>query len=194
MDNSGKAIGSLNRSKLSSSEAEHDFGEHVLRGSVGRTEGRDERREDYLGLPKVGNACARGAVCVRALGGGSVTPNPALSARGRDRALKIKGTLLRGLRSLPAVRCLGSRHWRNPAGLSYAYARENSFTFNWTRTCVTSDRGVTEDSTHDGSNRRVHGHRSTRHGKRKRTVSIDRRRTGRCGRGAGLHGCGPRRS
>ena len=37
LDNSGKAIGWLNRLKLSSSEAEHDFGVHVLGGSVGRT-------------------------------------------------------------------------------------------------------------------------------------------------------------
>jgi hypothetical protein len=51
----------------------------------------NERREDYLGLPKVGNACARAVACVRALGDGSVTPNPAVNVRGKDRALKIKG-------------------------------------------------------------------------------------------------------
>ncbi|MEA2838472.1 MAG: hypothetical protein QOD89_3022, partial [Bradyrhizobium sp.] len=51
----------------------------------------NERREDYLGFPKVGNAGARAVACVRAIGDGSVTPNPAVNARGKDRALKIKG-------------------------------------------------------------------------------------------------------
>jgi hypothetical protein len=41
LDNSGKAIGGLIRSKLGSSEAEHDFGKHVLRGAVGSTYGRE---------------------------------------------------------------------------------------------------------------------------------------------------------
>ena len=91
-------------------------------------------------------------------------------------------------------RCLGVHHWRNLAGLATAYPRENSVAFNWTGNCVTCDRGVAEDSAHDGPDRRVHGQRSTRRGERQRAVPIDRCRTGRCRRGAGLHGCAPRRS
>src|SRR5207244_1895485 len=37
----------------------------------------------------VGNACARAVACVRALGDGCVTPNPAVKARTEDRGLKI---------------------------------------------------------------------------------------------------------
>ena len=78
MDNSEKAIGWLNRSKLSSNEAEHDFGVHALRGPSGALPFVNQRRADYLGLPKghplaalekaiVGNACARAVDVARAL-------------------------------------------------------------------------------------------------------------------------------
>jgi len=102
LDNSRNAIGWLNRSKLSSSEAEDDFGEHVLRAPSGALTFVNERRADHLGLPKGRPlGCARkGDACVRALADGCVTPNPAVNARSEHRALKIK----RRFRSLVSKR------------------------------------------------------------------------------------------
>jgi hypothetical protein len=186
LDNSRKAIGWLNRSKLRSSDAEHDFGVLVLRSSVGRTDVREcttrgllrATERSFASLRSKGDRreclCGSGGVC---------------AALGRSRV-----AFVRWFEAFLTGRCLDVRHWPDPAGLASAYARDNSVAFNWTGSCVTRDHGVAEDSAHDGSNCRVHGQRSTRHGKRKRTVSIGRRRTGRCRRGAGLHGCGPRRS
>ena len=66
---------------------------------------------------------------------------------------------------MPDVCNRAMRDWLSsplPAGLASADARENPVAFNWTGNCVTGDRGVAEDSAHDGADRRVQGQRSTR--------------------------------
>jgi hypothetical protein len=100
---------------------------------------------------------------VRALGNGCPAPNPAVNARVEDsRAEDPESLSFASSEAFPPCRCLSVHHWPHLAGLASAYARENSVAFNWTGNCVTCDRGVAEDSAHDGPDRRVHGQRSTR--------------------------------
>jgi len=101
--------------------------------------------------------------CVRALGNGCAAPNPAVNARVEDsRAEDPESLSFASSEAFPTCRCLSVHHWPHLAGVACAYARENSVAFNWTGNCVTYDRGVAEDSAHDGPDRRVHGQRSTR--------------------------------
>jgi hypothetical protein len=101
--------------------------------------------------------------CVRALGNGCAAPNPAVNARVEDsRAEDPESLSFASSEAFPTCRCLSVHHWPHLAGVACAYARENLVAFNWTGNCVTCDRGVAEDSAHDGPDRRVHGQRSTR--------------------------------
>ncbi len=133
----------------------------------------NQRRADYLGLPKghplaalekaiVGNACARSVACVRVLGDGCVTPNLAVARAEGSRAEDQESLSFAGFEAFLTGRCLSVRHWPHLAGLASACARENSVALNWTGNCVTCDRGTAQDSAQVGPDPRVRGQRSTR--------------------------------
>src|SRR4029077_11623438 len=140
---------------------EHDFGVHALRGPSGALTFVNQRREDYLGLPKghplaalemavLGNAVARSAACFRVA-----------RAEG-SRAEDQESLSFAGFEAFLAGRCLSVRHWQHLAGLASACARAKSVALNWTGNCVTCDRGTAQDSAPVGPDPRVRGQRSTR--------------------------------
>ena len=147
---------------------------HVLRSPSGALTFVNERRADYLGLPKgrpLGCArkgdrreCLRAScgVCSRSRGRLRDSESRGQGSKRGSRAEDQESLSFAGVEAFLTGGCLDFRHCPDLAGLASAYARENWVAFNWTGSCVTRDRGVAEDSSQEGPGPRVHGQRSTR--------------------------------
>jgi hypothetical protein len=132
----------------------------------------NQRRADYLGLPKghplaalerrSSGMPARDRWRVRVLRDGCVTPNLAVARAEGSRAEDQESLSFAGFEAFLTGRCLSVRHWPHLAGLASACAREKSVALNWTGNCVTCDRGTAQDSAQVGPDPRVRGQRSTR--------------------------------